>query len=88
MAKATSFKAYHLANLLSALITDKFRQSFGRIQLFGKQQVSNLRRLGRVEKLVSIKRKQNLMHALIKIKINLLQSKAATLQEKEQEAKN
>ena len=54
---------------------NQLKLGWGKIELFGKHRLASLRRLSKLEKLVSNKQKHLLFHGLLKLRANLLKLK-------------
>lgn len=81
--KFTTFKSTHLFSRLSSLYSERLKQSFAKISLFGKKKLQNLRRISRIEKLIATKAKNYLLTGFLKLRINVYQLKAKDEKEKE-----
>jgi hypothetical protein len=71
--KFTTFKTTHLYSRLSALYADRLKQAFIKIGIFGTRKLQNLRRLSRVEKFITLKSKNYVQSAFLKLRINVFQ---------------
>lgn len=85
--KFTTFKTTHLFSRLSSLYTERLKQSFAKINLFGRKKLQNLRRISRIEKFITTKTKNNILTGFLKLRINVFQQKAKDEKEKEKEEK-
>ena len=85
--KFTTFKTTHLFSRLSSLYTERLKQSFAKISLFGKKKLQSLRRISRIEKFIATKTKNNILTGFLKLRINVFQLKAKNEKEKEKEEK-
>jgi hypothetical protein len=74
-AKFTSFKTTHLFSRLSSLYADRLKHALVKIGIFGTRKLQNLRRLSRVEKFITIKSKNFVQSAFLKLRINVVQLK-------------
>ncbi len=72
-AKFTSFKTTHLFSRLSSLYADRLKQALVKINIFGVRKLQNLRRLSRVEKFITLKSKNFVQSAFLKLRINVFQ---------------
>ena len=74
-AKFTSFKTTHLFSRLNSFYADRLKQALVKIGIFGTRKLQNLRRLSRVEKFITLKTKNYIQSAFIKLRINVFQLK-------------
>ena len=74
-AKLGTFKNTHLFSRLSSLYLTKLRDTFNKINIFGKYKLKKVRNLSRIEKLISTKTKAYLLYSIMKLKINVFVTK-------------
>lgn len=82
--KFTTFKSTHLFSRLSSLYAERLKQSFAKINLFGKKKLQSLRRISRIEKFIATKTKNNILTGFLKLRINVFQQKSKNEKEKEE----